>query len=597
MARKTSSWACLAVALAVLGGQPAQADYQAGRAALDAGRTADAVAEWRAAAGRGDARSMLALGRAFVRGVGVPQDFVEAHKWLNLAAARGNAEAAAERDALSARMTPRQIAAAQDRVRAWRPGGRPAAVPPATASAPPPAGPPPKRALIEAQRLLGALGYRPGAADGIWGRRSVEAYRAFLKDKSMAASDLLTVDGLRALRKASNAQTTANARGAAPKSPTTRAPGTAHRAAMAGDIDGLKAALAAGADANARDKRGWTALMYAANKGYILLVPPLLKAGSDLNVRAADGATALLIAALHGHTEIVSLLMKAGADISVKGPKGQTAVDVARLRYGNVASARKNGEDLALLALLGGKTHAEVTASPVAAEDALGLAAEEQGSIRAGLAAMGFEPDKKDGPFGPKTRAALRAWQEKNGRPMSGYLSVAAAKILVEIGEKAIDNQKKKISVFGNFIRESLLACGSFRHNNGIGAILNVAYDKIVIENSTIKYQFTGNEPEDFISHYEQLTGQFNLENITNASVYEGVSPVYKRHGGGKSKTFDVNFSGSNEDFYIRTIGIRVQGRFEIPPRRTKYLGSATFYSCDKKTALAIVNLYKKTFK
>ena len=67
---------------------------------------------------------MLALGRAFVKGLGVPQDFVEAHKWFNLAAARGDAKAAAERDALAKRMTVEERAEARRLARAWRTAGR-----------------------------------------------------------------------------------------------------------------------------------------------------------------------------------------------------------------------------------------------------------------------------------------------------------------------------------------------------------------------------------------------------------------------------------------------------------------------------------------
>ena len=36
---------------------------------------------------------MLVLGRLHLQGLGVIQDFVEAHKWLNLAASRGEAAA------------------------------------------------------------------------------------------------------------------------------------------------------------------------------------------------------------------------------------------------------------------------------------------------------------------------------------------------------------------------------------------------------------------------------------------------------------------------------------------------------------------------
>ena len=70
---------------------------------------------------------MLVLGRAFARGLGVAQDYVEAHKWLNLAAGRGSARAAAERDALAAEMTVQERAEARKLARAWRPGKKRAA--------------------------------------------------------------------------------------------------------------------------------------------------------------------------------------------------------------------------------------------------------------------------------------------------------------------------------------------------------------------------------------------------------------------------------------------------------------------------------------
>ena len=112
----------LAAALALAAAHSARADFDAGQAAFEDGRSDEAVAEWRAAAESGDARAMRALGR-FYRGVGAPQDYVEAHMWLNLAAGRGDADAAAERDALAGKMTAEQVAAAQDRAARWRPGG------------------------------------------------------------------------------------------------------------------------------------------------------------------------------------------------------------------------------------------------------------------------------------------------------------------------------------------------------------------------------------------------------------------------------------------------------------------------------------------
>ena len=100
----------------------AQADYKAGQRAWDAGRHARAVAQWQAAAMANDAHAMLALGLAYAKGLGAPRDHVEAHKWFDLAAARGNARAAAERDALVYEMTAQERATARKLARAWRPG-------------------------------------------------------------------------------------------------------------------------------------------------------------------------------------------------------------------------------------------------------------------------------------------------------------------------------------------------------------------------------------------------------------------------------------------------------------------------------------------
>ena len=67
------------VAGALLAVLAAQANYEAGRQAWDAGRMDEALAEWQAAAGSGDRRAMRALGRAYLQGLGVLQDYVEAH--------------------------------------------------------------------------------------------------------------------------------------------------------------------------------------------------------------------------------------------------------------------------------------------------------------------------------------------------------------------------------------------------------------------------------------------------------------------------------------------------------------------------------------
>ena len=358
--------AATVVFLVIFFALPALADYEAGRKAWDAGRRSEALAQWRAAANEGDAKAMVALGQLYLQGVGVLQDFVEAHMWFNLAASRGVAEAAKERDAVAAKMTPQQIATAQERARSLRPGmaeggeRRGAGSGAATGS-------PPPRAIREAQGLLQRLGYKPGPADGQWGSRSAQAYAAFLRDAGMPQTGGLTPEGLQAMRSLASGQGTGEAGASAPgrqaePEPERLPPDALPRAVAVGDINGVNAVLKAGADANARDGQGWTALMHAAAKGYKLMVGPLLEAGADVNKQAADGATALFMAVAGGHTGIVELLMKAGAEISIKGPQERTAVDVARMRYGEASAAREQGADRSLVALLEGRTWAEVEA-------------------------------------------------------------------------------------------------------------------------------------------------------------------------------------------------------------------------------------------
>lgn len=67
----------------------------------------------------GDVSAQFVLGRMYFEGVGVPQDYISAYKWLNLSAAQGEKQAVAERDAVSRFMTLEQIAEAQRLSREW----------------------------------------------------------------------------------------------------------------------------------------------------------------------------------------------------------------------------------------------------------------------------------------------------------------------------------------------------------------------------------------------------------------------------------------------------------------------------------------------
>jgi uncharacterized protein len=75
------------------------------------------VVEFAAQGGAADA--LFELGLMYCAGRDVPLDMVQAHKWFNLAAVRGNASAKAYRLEISAEMTRAEVAEAQRQAREW----------------------------------------------------------------------------------------------------------------------------------------------------------------------------------------------------------------------------------------------------------------------------------------------------------------------------------------------------------------------------------------------------------------------------------------------------------------------------------------------
>jgi hypothetical protein len=88
--------------------------------------SAKALKLLRPLAERGYEGAENSLGLAYASGAGVPQDYVLAHMWFNLAGAQGNEDAIRNRDNIAKAMTPDQIAEAQRLAREWRPGPKPA---------------------------------------------------------------------------------------------------------------------------------------------------------------------------------------------------------------------------------------------------------------------------------------------------------------------------------------------------------------------------------------------------------------------------------------------------------------------------------------
>ena len=65
------------------------------------------------------ADTFFQLGMMYSVGRNVPIDFISAHKWFNLAAVRGNADAIRLRREIAEQMSDLEVAEAQRAARAW----------------------------------------------------------------------------------------------------------------------------------------------------------------------------------------------------------------------------------------------------------------------------------------------------------------------------------------------------------------------------------------------------------------------------------------------------------------------------------------------
>ena len=91
-------------------------------------------------------------------------------------------------------------------------------------------------------------------------------------------------------------------------------------AAQDGDIERIDRSMDLGADVNARDSHGQTALMYASTRGYTRCVERLVHTwAADVNAESVEGAdivSALMYAAEKGHHQCMDILIQAGADVN-----------------------------------------------------------------------------------------------------------------------------------------------------------------------------------------------------------------------------------------------------------------------------------------
>ena len=97
-------------------------------------------------------------------------------------------------------------------------------------------------------------------------------------------------------------------------------------AAYRGDADVAGLLLDAGADVNAANDLGATPLWAAVGNGRAPLVARLLDAGADPDAPLLSGETPLMTAARVGAADAAGLLLDAGADVDAAGARSQTAL-------------------------------------------------------------------------------------------------------------------------------------------------------------------------------------------------------------------------------------------------------------------------------
>lgn len=174
--------------------QVAVADFSTALESYQQGELTKAADEFKTLANHNDADAQYMLGYMYALGEGVTQDYIEAHKWLNIAASQGKDGASEARDRVAGRMSGSQTTQAQQLAGNWKPvptqiplrfaGSR--TQPQTTVSINS------RNTIREVQRRLSELGYRPGPADGAPGRRTHDAIRQYQRDNRLVVNGQIT---------------------------------------------------------------------------------------------------------------------------------------------------------------------------------------------------------------------------------------------------------------------------------------------------------------------------------------------------------------------------------------------------------------------
>ena len=132
-------------------------------------------------------------------------------------------------------------------------------------------------------------------------------------------------------------------------------------AAMRGDLEAVRSLLDSGADVNAAQGDGMSALHWAATRGDFEIAELLIAAGADVAAASRIGSyTPLHMASKGGHAAIAKALIEAGADVTVRTTNSEvTPLHLAAASRGGeavVAVLLEHGADPNALEVAAGQT-------------------------------------------------------------------------------------------------------------------------------------------------------------------------------------------------------------------------------------------------